>query len=277
MAREPVLLAEGDGGLLTLTLNRPEALNALGRGMGASLNSELARAARDPRVRAVLVTGNGRAFCSGGDMKSRGKPDASELLAAELGEDPVWNSTEMRVARMNEGAATFLHLRAMAKPTVAAINGLAIGAGNALALACDIRLMSDQAWLNFAYAGQALSGTSGLAWYLTNVVGTAKARDLMFFPRRIDAEEALALGLVHRVVPHEKLREEATALARQLAEGPTLAYGHIKENLNAALVQDAAAVNDLESRNYVRCTQTEDYAEAMDAFRNKRDPVFKGR
>jgi 2-(1,2-epoxy-1,2-dihydrophenyl)acetyl-CoA isomerase len=271
------LLVERGGGTLILTLNRPDALNAMTVAMGERLKHELALAARDPRVRAVVITGAGRAFCAGGDTKRRGIADSADPLAAELGNDPVWNAAQMRTARMRDSGLGLLPLQTMPKPTLAMINGLAVGAGNAPALACDIRIMAQSAWLDLAYARQALSGTSGLAWYLTCIVGTARARELMFFPRRIPAEEALALGLVHRVVPDERLREEALGMARQLAAGPTLAYGHIKENLNAALVHDAATAMETEARSYVACVQSADYDEAMAALKDKREPAFKGR
>lgn len=271
------LLVEQDEGVLSLTLNRPDALNAMTTAMSARLGSALALAARDPRVRVVTITGAGRAFCAGGDLKARGSADASDPLAADLGDDPVWNAPELRQGRMIEGARSLLHLHTMAKPTVAIINGLAFGAGFAPALACDIRYMAESAWINLAYADQALSGTSGLAWLLTRVVGTARARELMFFPRRIPAHEALQLGLVHHVVPDADLRAQATVAVRKLASGPTVAYGHIKENLNAALTGDMQRTLEMEARNYVLCHQTQDYPEAMAALRDKRPPRFKGR
>ena len=144
------------------------------------------------------------------------------------------------------------------------------------ALACDFRICSDRAYFNSGYANMALSGDIGATYFLTRVVGPALAREILFFPRKLDAQESLRLGLATKVVPHDSLLEETMAMARELASGPTLTFGHMKENLNAAVEQGAHVAFDIESRNFARCFQTADHREAVAAFKEKRKPVFRG-
>ena len=266
-----------EDGVFTVLLNRPEAMNALTTAFVNRIGEAVRRAAHDPAIRAVVVTGAGKAFCAGGDIKNLGKPDPRDPLAEQYGDDPIWNEPEMRVARLRQAVDVFYLLQTMAKPTIAMVNGAAVGAGMAPALACDFRIASNLAFFSSGYTNVALSGDAGMAYFLTSVVGTAKARELMFFPDRVEARDALRMGMVTRVVPHADLEAETMAFARRVAEGPTLAYGHMKENLAAALKYDPMVAFDIEARNFVRCFQTKDHKEAVSAFREKRKPVFQGR
>ena len=274
---EDILTTGLENGVFTIAFNRPNSMNAMTTAVGNRLADAVRLAARDPAVRLVILTGAGRAFSAGGDIKNLGQPDPLDPLAVKYGDDPIWNAPELRHQRLVESAQVFYQLHSMPKTTVAMVNGPAIGAGMTAALACDFRIMSDEAHFNCAYASMGLSGDIGSAYFLTAVVGAAKAREIMFFPRRIDAHEALRLGLATRVVPHEDLQDETLAFARQLADGPTLTLGHIKENLVAAQALDAHAAFDIEARNFLRCFQTEDHKEAVAAFKDKRAPIFRGR
>jgi 2-(1,2-epoxy-1,2-dihydrophenyl)acetyl-CoA isomerase len=265
-----------EDGVFTITINRPESMNAMNQATGNRLREALRLSVRDPEIRVVIITGEGRGFSAGGDIKNLGKADPLDPLAVRYGDDPRWNGLEMRLERLNESAMTYYQLHAMPKPTIAMVNGAAIGAGVSLALACDFRVCSDQAFFNSGYANMALSGDIGISYFLTAVVGPAKARELLFFPRKVGAEEALRIGLVTKVVAHAQLQEQTMAMARELAAGPTLTFGHMKENLAAALELDPRTAFDIEARNFVRCFQTEDHKEAVTAFREKRRPVFKG-
>jgi 2-(1,2-epoxy-1,2-dihydrophenyl)acetyl-CoA isomerase len=277
MAEEELIKTKLEEGVFTLTFNRPDSMNAMTTALGNRVGAAMRLAARDPAVRVVVVTGAGRAFCAGGDIKNLGQADPQDPLAVQYGNDPIWNDTEMRIARLKESVLDYYLLQSMPKPTIAMVNGAAIGAGMAPALACDFRIMSENAFFLSGYANMGLSGDIGTAYFLTCVVGTAKARELMFFPDKVDAQEALRIGMVTRVVPPEKLEEETMAFARRLAAGPTLAYGHMKENLTAALELDPRTAFDIEARNFMRCFQTQDHKEAVTAFKEKRKPVFTGR
>ena len=276
MSDEPLIKSHLEGGILTITFNRPDSMNAMNQAFCNRMREVLRMAARDPDVRVLVVTGAGRSFSAGGDIKNLGRVDVEDPLAARLGNDPRWNDVEMRVERLNETAMTYHLLQTMPKPTIAMVNGAAVGAGMVPALACDFRICSERAHFNSGYANMALSGDIGATYFLTRVVGSARAREILFFPRKIDANEALRIGLVTRVVPHEVLVEETMAMARELASGPTLTYGHMKENLTAALEQGAHVAFDIEARNFVRCFQTGDHREAVAAFKEKRKPEFRG-
>jgi len=163
------------------------------------------------------------------------------------------------------------------KPTIAALPGPAVGAGLALAMACDIRIAAASAFLSTGYLRVALSGDYGIAWLLTRLVGTARARELMFTCERVDAARAGQIGLVNRVVADDQLHPETFALAKSLAEGPTLALRYMKDNLDEALLFDYATARDHEAERLVRLTTTADHKEAVQAFIDKRQPVFTGR
>lgn len=262
---DEVLLERVEDGVLTLTMNRPDRLNALSWEMCDRLIRALSRAAEDRAVGAIVLTGTGRAFCAGGDVKSMAEGQNAE------------QSYEERVAdlRRRMEAARLLH--EMAKPTIAMVRGPAAGAGLSLALACDLRIAGEDARFTTAFAKVGLSGDFGGHYFLTRIVGTAKARELYLLSPMIDAARALALGLVHRVVPDAALEAETLKTARALAAGPRVALGYMKQNLNLAEGASLAMVMDAEALRHTRCTATEDHREAAAAFVQKRAPAFKGR
>ncbi len=247
-----------------VTLNRPEARNALTMDMKRALSRLLPELARDPEVGCVLLTGAPPAFCAGGDTKNmarEGRPPSAE--------------ERIRQVRWEHGAP--LLLATMDKPTLAALPGPAAGAGFALALACDLRIAAESAFVTTAYARLGLSGDYGSSFFLTRLVGTARARELFFLADRVGAAECERLGIVNWVVPDADLAGEALALAKRLAAGPPIAYRYMKDNLNRALSQDLASCLDTEAERMVQSAQTEDYLEAVQAFADKRPPTFKGR
>jgi enoyl-CoA hydratase/carnithine racemase len=264
------LLAEWDEGVATLTLNRPEMRNALGDVISPALRRTIAAVARDPEVRCVLITGAGSAFCAGGDVKGMGGGKKSREDAPTSLEEVVADQTERQLQLT--GA-----LYAMRKPTLAALPGPAAGAGLAIALACDLRIAAESAFVTTGFANVGLSGDYGASYFLTQIVGTAKARELFFLAERVPAEQCEALGIFHRVVPDDRLEEEARALARRLASGPTVALGLMKQNLDRALREDLPTCLENEARGTLASFQTEDHREAVRAFVDKRKPEFKGR
>ncbi len=259
------LIENVENGIATLTLNRPERLNALTRALLEDLLDAVERLALDPEVGVVVLTGAGRGFCAGGDVKDMAEgsecEETMELRATSL-------RRRMEVSRL---------LHEMAKPTIAMIRGPAAGAGLSLALACDMRIASETARLTTAFAKVALSGDFGGSYFLTRLVGPAKARELYLTAAMVEADEALRLGLVNRVVPDDELEGETRTLAEKLAAGPRIALGYMKKNLNAAERGSLAEVLDLEAMHHARCGRTEDHREAATAFVEKREPLFRGR
>lgn len=260
-----VLLQSLAEGVLTLTMNRPERLNALSPELVDKLHRALVRAAADREVGAIVLAGAGRAFCAGGDVKAM----------AEGG--PRTDSFEDRAAALRQRMEVSRLLHDMPKPTIAMLRGPSAGAGLSLALACDLRVASETARLTTAFAKVALSGDFGGSYYLTRLVGTAKARELYLTSPILDAEEALRLGLLTRLVPDQALEPETQALAASLARGPRVTLGYMKQNLNLAETAGLAEVMDAEAFRHVRCAQTDDHREAAAAFVEKRAPAFKGR
>jgi 2-(1,2-epoxy-1,2-dihydrophenyl)acetyl-CoA isomerase len=265
----PDLLAQLDAGVLTLTLNRPDARNAMTRPMNAALASQLAAAELDTAVKCIVLTGAGKGFCAGGDVKGM----------AARGDGTVGDNTiDGAIHKQRVGQrATAGKLFKMPKPTLAALPGAAAGAGLSLALACDLRIMASTAIMTTAFAKVGFSGDYGGTYFLTQLVGTAKAREMYFLSDRVSAEEALRLGLTNWVCPPDELVMKTREIALRLANGPTVAYRYMKENLNRALAGDIDDCLDLEATHHVHCGQTEDHREATKAFVDKRDPVFKGR
>lgn len=261
---DEVLLRELKDGVLKLCFNRPERLNAIDAALFATFRAAVAEAADDPEVRVVLVTGAGRAFSSGGDLKS------AKASAAGL-------TTEQRIDRLRRTADASLILHRMPKPTVAMVRGVAAGAGMSFALACDFRILSEHAAFVPAFSNAAFSGDYGVNYLLFHLVGAARAREILMLGERIGAVEALRLGLATRVTPESDLEAETDAFARRLAAGPTVAYRYMKQNLNAAETQRFEEVLDIESANLIACSLTEDHAEAVAAFSEKREPRFHGR
>jgi enoyl-CoA hydratase/carnithine racemase len=253
-----------DQRVAVLTLNRPEARNALTMEMKQALVRTLPELARDPGVGCVLLTGAGGGFCAGGDtkgMQREGRPPSVEDRVRQL----RWEHT----------IPAMLHR--MDKPTIAALPGPAAGAGLSLALSCDIRIAAESAFVTTSYARLGLSGDYGGSWFLTRLIGTARARELFFTGDRLSARDCERLGLVNRVVPDAELDESAWELAMRIAAGPPIALRFMKDNLNRALTQDLGACLDLEAERMVLGAQTEDYLEAVRAFGEKRPPDFRGR
>jgi enoyl-CoA hydratase/carnithine racemase len=253
--------------VVTFTLNRVEARNALSNELTSCLRKGIAWAANEPSVGAVVLTGAGSAFCAGGDVKAMGA--RNENAKPPSAEDQF---REMR-ARHHELAGA---LTAMRKPSIAALPGAAAGAGMALALACDMRIASDNAFLTTGYARIGLSGDYGVAWLLTRVVGPARARELMLTSDRVGAARALEIGLVNQIADSVNLMKETMRIATGLANGPQTAFSYIKDNLDEALSIDHATAIDREADRLLKCRSTADHREAVQAFAEKREPKFRG-
>lgn len=265
------VLYELQGGAALVTLNRPESLNSMSGDMLDSLAAHLASAAQDPEVRCVVVTGAGRAFTAGGDVKGMAAPPRSD--GAPGAPRPLISSAEG--LRRQEESSRLLY--EMPKPTIAAVNGPAAGAGMSLALAADIRIASDAARFTTAFARIGLSGDFGGTWLLQRLLGPARAKELYFMAEVLDAQQALSLGLVSKVVPADQFMPEVMALARRLAAGPTLAYGRIKDNFSYGATATFGDTLTREAENIVAGMRTEDHRSAAVAFVEKREPVFRGR
>jgi 2-(1,2-epoxy-1,2-dihydrophenyl)acetyl-CoA isomerase len=268
------LIETFDNGIATLTMNRPEARNALTRDMMFGLIEALPRLAADPAVRLVVLTGAGKAFCSGGDVKNFARRAAGGTGGTSGADEMTFDQkvTDMRV-RMDVSR----HLHEMPKPTLAVIPGAAAGAGLSIALACDMRIAADDAKLTTAFAKIGLSGDFGGSYFLNHLVGAAKARELYFTGRVVLAPEALQLGMVNRVVPAAQLSEAAHAWALELAALPTVAIGYMKRNLNLGMRSSLSDLLDTEAIHMIRTFETEDHKGAAKAFVEKRAPQFKGR
>ena len=251
-------------GVATLTLNRPDRLNALSNQIMEGLLEALPRLGRDPAVGAIVLTGAGRAFCAGGDVK-------------RMAEEPIERSTEEAVIHLRGRMEVSRFLHEVPKPTIAMVNGPAAGAGMALALACDLRIAGQSARFVTAFANIGFSGDFGGSYFLSKLVGTGKARELYYSAEPIDATQALTLGLVNRMVPDADLAETTMEFARKLARGPRIALGLMKQNFNAAENSTLAELLDLEARRQVETGRTDDHKEAARAFVEKRAPVFTGR
>jgi 2-(1,2-epoxy-1,2-dihydrophenyl)acetyl-CoA isomerase len=264
MAQE--LLESIQDGVATLTLNRPERLNAMSGAMLDALLEALPRLAEDGEVGVVILTGSGRGFCAGGDVKAMA--EGREFGGTTLEEKAQALRSRMEVSRW---------LHEMPKPTIAMVRGAAAGAGLSLALACDLRIAADSARFATAFARVGYSGDFGGSWFLTQLVGTARARELYYTARIVDGAEALALGIVNRLVPDAQLEEETLALATRLARGPRVALRYMKRNMNAAETGSLKDCLDLEAWNHTRTGFTDDHREAAKAFVDKREPVFRGR
>lgn len=263
------LLATLDGGVLTLTLNRPQARNAMSGEMNAALAQQLAWAELERSVKCVVLTGAGQGFCAGGDVKGMDSRNSG-------GGEPVTIDQAIHAQRVNQ-RATAGKLFKMPKPTIAALPGPAAGAGLSLALACDLRIMASTAIMTTAFGRVGFSGDYGGTYFLTQLVGSAKARELYYLSERVSAEEALGLGLTNWVCEPDELAAKAREIALRLASGPTVAYRYMKENLNRAMSGEVDDCLDLEATHHVHCGQTDDHKEAAKAFVEKRQPVFSGR
>jgi 2-(1,2-epoxy-1,2-dihydrophenyl)acetyl-CoA isomerase len=258
------LLETSENGITTLTLNRPERLNALSAEMTSGLKEALERLSTDRDCGAIVIAGVGRGWCAGGDVKTMESRGADQTF-------------EDRAEGLRRAHQLPLLLRTMPKVVIAMVNGPVAGAGLGLALACDLRVAGKSARFGTAFARLGYSGDYGGAWSLTRLVGTAKARELYFTADIIDGDTAAELGIVNRVVADDELHAETMALARRIADGPRIALGYMKRNLLAAETEPFQSVLDLEAEHQARCGFTEDHKEAVAAFVEKRRPVFKGR
>ena len=265
------LLESLEDGVLTLTINRPHAHNALSLSLSDSLKKALIRAADNADVRCIVLTGAAGVFSAGGDVNDQ----ASGNIGG--GESDPEAARAAMVKTIRDGMEMSRLLREIPKPTLAVISGAAAGAGLALALACDLRFCLDTAKLTTAFAKVGLSGDSGGTYFLPQLVGTAKARELYFMADVISGQEAYDIGLVSKVASAESFDAESQAYAKHLASLPTIALGYMKMNLNAAERLTLSDAFDLEAENIVHTMNTEDHKQAAAAFLNKDTPVFKGR
>ena len=266
------LIETQQDGIATLTLNRPEARNAMSPEMNSALAEALPRLAAERSVRVVVLTGAGGAFCAGGDVKRFASAASASAASGREG-----FNFEDRVHALRSGMEMSRNLHEMPKPTLAVIPGPAAGAGLALALACDLRIAADTAKLTTAFARIGLSGDYGGSYFLSRLVGAAKARELYFTGDVITGQEAFDLGIVNRVAPVDRLDADASALAARLAGLPTVAVGYMKKNLNAAEHGSLSDVMDLEALHMIRSFMTDDHKGAAQAFVEKRAPTFTGR
>jgi enoyl-CoA hydratase/carnithine racemase len=258
---DDVLLIDRDGPVTRLTLNRPKARNALDSALLHALAEALGRAAEDPAVRTILLTGAGGAFCSGADLKAAATENAFDRLDGIM-------DTYHRVIRAIAGAP---------KPVIAAVDGAAVGFGCDLALACDMRLLSTEGYLQERFVKIGLMPDGGGTFWLPRLVGLGKAMEIMMLGDTISAEQALRLGLANRVIPAGSLAEESMKLAQKLAKGPPLAYAGIKQAVRASLGGTIDTALDLEKRGQLRCLTSSDCMEGVAAWVQKREPVFQGK
>ena len=265
------LLESLEDGVLTITINRRHAYNTLSPSLSHSLQDALVRAEDNAEVRCIVVTGAGGVFCAGGDV--------NDQVSGNIGgdeTDPEAAHLAM-VKAVRDGMEVSRLLYEIPKPTLAVISGAAAGAGLALALACDLRFCLDTAKLTTAFMKVGLSGDTGGTYFLPQLVGTAKARELYFMSEVISGREAYEMGLVTRIASADTFEEESRAYAKHLASLPTIALGYMKMNLNAAEHLSLSEAFDLEAENIVRTMNTEDHKQAAAAFLKKEPVVFKGR
>lgn len=262
-AAEPVLTTADAAGVRTITLNRPRAYNSLNVELKEALRDALQAAAADDDVRAIVLTGSGKAFCAGQDLK--------EHVGLLLAGDPAPLSTV--VTHYNPIVQA---IAGMPKPIIAAVNGAAAGAGAAFSYACDMRIAGKSTTFTGAFAGVGLGPDSGASWTLQRLVGYGRASELMLLGRKVDAEEALRIGLVNEVVEDDAVLARAQELATELAAGPGAAYREIKHALSAAQTSTLPEALAVEDGVQTRLGSTADHREAVDAFVNKRAPKFTG-
>lgn len=258
------LLESVENRVATLTMNRPDALNALTEEMIDSLLEAVPRLGKDPGVGCLVLRGAGRAFCAGGDVKSMAAANSDEAL-------------EQRVSSLRARMEISRYLHELPKPTIASIRGPAAGAGLSMALACDMRIAAEDAKMITAFARVGLSGDFGGSWFLTQLVGTARARELYYLSEPIEVDVAERFGIVNRVVNTPDLERETQVLAERIASGSSITLHYMKRNLNAAESQPLSDCLDLEAFGHSRTGMTEDHREAAQAFVDKRAPFFRGR
>lgn len=272
MSDQEALLTHLDQGVLTLTFNRPERLNAFNPALMRAFSVAVREAAANPEARVVVITGAGRAFCAGGDLSGDKPQDKGREPSRPRAPDSL--ATRIDWLRRNMDATRLLF--EMPKPTIAMIRGATVSVGMAIAAACDFRVVSDNASFITGFAKAGLSGDYGVSYFLTRLLGTAKTRELMFLGDKIKAEEALRIGLASQVCRDDELLSNTAELARRLAGGSPIIQRYIKQNLNAALEMPLPASLDLEATLNVLSAQTNDHKEAVRAFMERREPVFSG-
>ncbi|AYG80634.1 1,2-epoxyphenylacetyl-CoA isomerase [Streptomyces hundungensis] len=262
------VLYEVSDGLATITINRPEAMNAMNTEAKVALREAVRAAAADPAVRAVLLTATGRAFCVGQDLK--------EHVASLTADREAGTGQTMSTVREHYNPI-LTALTEMPKPVVAGVNGVAAGAGLGFALAADYRVVADTAAFNTSFAGVALTADSGVSWTLPRLIGQSRAADLLLFPRSVSASEAYEIGLVNKVVPADELAAAALAVARTLADGPTVAYGALKTSLTYGAGHTLMQALEKEDELQAKAGASEDHAIAVAAFLAKEKPKYVGR
>ncbi|MDP6376174.1 MAG: enoyl-CoA hydratase [Pseudomonadales bacterium] len=264
------LMDKRDDGVALITLNRPDHLNAVSAELQKLLADYLRNCEQDPTVRCVALTGAGRGFCAGGDVKQQSASASDQT-------QPARPTFEQKVASLQKGHMQISHtLHTMAKPVVALVNGPAAGAGLSVALACDIRICSDKASFHTAFAKVGLSGDYGGSYYLQRLIGYGRAIELYFTGERVSAERALALGIANHVIGHDRFMAEGIAYCARLAAGPTRAYGNMKANFNIAeraTLEDALAQ---EATTMIASGTTSDHREGALCFVERREPKFTG-
>ncbi|MBO6824777.1 MAG: enoyl-CoA hydratase/isomerase family protein [Sneathiella sp.] len=263
------ILESFENGVATLTFNRPQSRNALTQEMYKILMEALPRLGADPKVRAIVLTGAGGAFCAGGDVKS--------FAAAASGDGAGAYDFNQKVDGLRFRMSVTSMIHELPKPVIAAIPGPAAGAGFSIALACDMRIALDTAKLTTAFSKVGLSGDFGGSYFLTQLVGTAKARELYFSARVMTGSEAEEMGIVNKAVPAENYEAAVQEMAAQIASLPTIALGYMKKNLNKAMHSDLHSVLDAEAVHMITCFDTEDHKGAAKAFVEKKAPVFNGK
>jgi 2-(1,2-epoxy-1,2-dihydrophenyl)acetyl-CoA isomerase len=262
---DEVILTRVSNKVATLTFNRPEKLNALSRELIYQAIDWLKRWGQDAEIGAIVVTGQGRAFCAGGDVSMMAREGDSE------------QTLEQKIDGLRQAQELSWLLYNIPKVTIAAVNGFAMGAGLGVCLACDLRLASDQAKFGTAYAKVGFGGDFGTTWLLAQYVGAPKAKELFFLGEVIDAAEARGLGLVNRVVAHSEFEAHVQELAARIAHGPLTSFRYMKANVNLAATTDFRTLLDREAETHLRCGMTEDHKEGVRAFLEKRQPNFTGR
>jgi 2-(1,2-epoxy-1,2-dihydrophenyl)acetyl-CoA isomerase len=273
-----VLFDKRPSGVALITLNRPDSLNAMGGELMPLLAQHLRECAADPEVRCVVLTGAGRAFCAGGDVKAMAAQ--RDILSGANGgakplSGPALFARGLQILRQSQRDTSGM-LHTMPKVTIAMVNGHAVGAGLSLALACDIRVASDKAKFGTAFRNVGFSGDFGGSYFLQKLIGTERARLLYYTGRVVEAPEALQLGICSTVVAHDDLEAETMKIAEHIASGPTLAYTRMKENFNRGESSDLFTLLDQEALNMTLSGQTRDHMEAARAFVEKRQPTFAG-
>ncbi|HET6794134.1 MAG TPA: enoyl-CoA hydratase-related protein [Acidimicrobiales bacterium] len=264
------VLYEVDGAVATITLNRPEAMNTMNAALLEGKMEALETAAVDDSVRAVILTGTGRAFCAGGDLKGM-------AAGGGVGGGGRRRTLETEIGRLRANMRSSQLLHDMPKLTIAAINGACAGAGLAWACAADVRYCADTAVFNTAFMTAGLSGDFGGTWTLPRIVGPARARELYLMAEKFGADDAARYGLVTAVLPADQLMPYARERARRAAGFAPLTFANIKSNLNDSPDVSFSEMLDREAGRHIRSGATEDAREAAAAFLEKRPPVFKGR